>query len=125
MQGVRERRVLSPLRPPYKDENGGKEAPQGRAGSTRPCGLGEPELPRSGSYDVWARRTPGRGAFTHGIVVRVVADAVLLDASAVRPVPRRIGGHRFGRFVVPPGLVPADSEAIRTAGECWIRLRIV
>jgi hypothetical protein len=53
----------------------------------------------------------------------VVADADHRDAGAVRPVTGRIGGHRSERFVWPPGPAPADPEAIRTDGGCWIRLR--
>jgi hypothetical protein len=49
----------------------------------------------------------------------VVADAVHLDAGVVRPVTCRIGGHRFERFVWPPGSVPADPGAIRTDGGWW------
>jgi hypothetical protein len=55
----------------------------------------------------------------------VVADADHLEAGAVRPVTGQNGGHRFERFVGPPGLVPADPEAIRAEGWCWIRLRFV
>jgi hypothetical protein len=55
--------------------------------------------------------------------VDLVADAVHLDAGDVRPVTGRIGGHRFERFVGPPGPAPADPEAIRTDGGCWIKLR--
>jgi hypothetical protein len=46
----------------------------------------------------------------------VAADAVHLDASAVGAVTGRIGGHRFERFVGPPGPTPADREAMRTNG---------
>jgi hypothetical protein len=55
----------------------------------------------------------------------VVVDAVHLDAVEVRPVTGRIGGNRFERFFGPPGPAPADPEAIRTDGGCWIRLRFV
>ena len=55
----------------------------------------------------------------------VVADAVHLDAGEVRPVTGRIGGDRFERFVGPPGPAPADPEAIRTDGGCWVRLGFV
>jgi hypothetical protein len=55
----------------------------------------------------------------------MVADAVHLVAGDVRPVSGRIGGHRFERFVGPPGPAPADPEAIRTDGGCWVRLRLV
>jgi hypothetical protein len=52
--------------------------------------------------------------------VGLVADAFHVEASGVRPVPGRIGGHRFERFVGPPGPAPADPEAIRTDGGCWM-----
>jgi hypothetical protein len=55
----------------------------------------------------------------------VVVDAAHLDASAVRPMTGRIGGHRFERIVRPPGPRPADPEAIQTDGGCWIKLRLV
>jgi hypothetical protein len=55
----------------------------------------------------------------------VVADAVHLDAGGVRPVAGRIGGHRFERVVGPPGPSPADPEAIRADGGCWMKLRFV
>jgi hypothetical protein len=55
----------------------------------------------------------------------LIADAAHLDASGVRPVTGRIGGRRFERFVGPPGPAPADSEAIRTDGGYWIKLRFV
>jgi hypothetical protein len=55
----------------------------------------------------------------------VVADADHLDAGEVPPVTGRINGHRFERFVWPPGPAPADPEAIRTDGGCWVRLRLV
>jgi hypothetical protein len=42
-----------------------------------------------------------------------MANAAHLDASGVRPVPDRRGGHRFERFVWPPGPAVADPEAIR------------
>jgi hypothetical protein len=48
----------------------------------------------------------------------VVANASHLDAGEVRPLTGRIGGHRFERFVGPPGPPPADPEAIRTGGGC-------
>ena len=54
-----------------------------------------------------------------------VADAAHLGAADVRPATGRIGGHRFERFVRPPGPLPADPEAIQTEGECWIKLRLV
>jgi hypothetical protein len=46
-------------------------------------------------------------------------------AGEVRPMTGRIGGHRLERFVGPPGPAPADPEAIRTDGGCWVRLRLV
>jgi hypothetical protein len=55
----------------------------------------------------------------------MVADAAHLGAGAVRPVTGRINGHRFELFVWPPGPAPADPEAIRTDGGCWVRLRFV
>jgi hypothetical protein len=61
-----------------------------------------------GTWPKWARRcfnTPWVG---------VVADAAHLGAGGVRPVTGRIGGHRFERFVGPPGPVPADPKAIGT-----------
>jgi hypothetical protein len=58
-------------------------------------------------------------------VVGVVADAVRLNAGEVRPVTGRINGPRLERFVGPPGPAPADPEAIRTDGGCWVRLRFV
>jgi hypothetical protein len=42
-----------------------------------------------------------------------MANAGHLAAGAVRPVTGRMGGHWFERFVVPPGPVVADPEAIR------------
>jgi hypothetical protein len=54
-----------------------------------------------------------------------MADAARLDAGAVRSVTGRINGHRFERFVWPPGPAPADPEAIRTDGGCWVGLRFV
>jgi hypothetical protein len=53
----------------------------------------------------------------------MVADAAHLNAGEVRPVTGRIGGHLLERFVGPPGPAPADPEAIRTDGGCWVRLR--
>jgi hypothetical protein len=58
-------------------------------------------------------------------VVGVVADAAQVDPGVVRPLTGRIGGHRFELFVWPPGPAPADPEAIRTDGGCWVRLRFV
>jgi hypothetical protein len=55
----------------------------------------------------------------------VVADADHLEAGEVRPVVGRVGGHRFERFVGPPGPAPADPEAVRTNVGCWIGLRFV
>ena len=46
-------------------------------------------------------------------------------ADDVRPVTNGVGGRRFERFVGPPGPAPVDPEAIRTAGGCWLRLRLV
>jgi hypothetical protein len=68
----------------------------------------------------------GRGTGVGGSGLRVVG-AVDEDRAAggVRPVTGRIGGHRFERFVGPPGPTPVDREAIRTDGGCWIRLRLV
>jgi hypothetical protein len=37
----------------------------------------------------------------------------------------RIGGHRFERFIWPPGPALADPEAIRTDGRYWVKLRFV
>jgi hypothetical protein len=55
----------------------------------------------------------------------LVANAAHLDGGGVRLVTGRIGGHRFERFVGPPGPAPADPEAVRTNGGCWIGLRFV
>jgi hypothetical protein len=55
----------------------------------------------------------------------MVAGADRPDACDVRPVTGRIGGHRFEVFVWPPGPAPADPEAIRTGGGCWIKLWFV
>jgi hypothetical protein len=54
-----------------------------------------------------------------------MADAAHVDAGAQRPVTGRINGHRFERFVWPPGPPPADPESSRTDGGCWVRLRFV
>ena len=35
----------------------------------------------------------------------------------------RIGGHAFEVVVWPPGVVPADPDAVRTESGTWMRLR--
>jgi len=81
---------------------------------------------RSGDPLCRSSRPAGTGVDGPGLrVVGVVADAVHLDVGDVHPVTGRIGGHRFELFVWPPGPAPADPEAIRTDGGCWIRLRFV
>ena len=57
--------------------------------------------------------------------IGLVADAAHLEVGEVRPMTGRIGGHRFERFVSPPGPRPADPEAIQTDGGCWIKLWLV
>jgi hypothetical protein len=71
------------------------------------------------------RRGDRGGAGRLAVVFLWVADAVHAGAGDVVPVTGRLGGHRFERFVGPPGPAPADPEAIRTDGGCWVRLRLV
>ena len=71
-------------------------------------------------------RPPGRSRRGGcGFLIHLVADATHPDADGLRPVIGRIGGHRLERFVGPPGPAPADPEAIRGDGGCWVRLRFV
>jgi hypothetical protein len=70
-----------------------------------------------------ARVVAARDRSAEVAVGRRGADAAHLSAGDVRPVTGRIGGHRFERFVWPPGPAPSGPEAIRTDGGCWIKFR--
>jgi hypothetical protein len=72
---------------------GRRNAARARCGG-RPC-------------DPVGRRVDRLGAGRLGLLFDLVADAADLDAGEVRPVTGRIGGHRFERFVWPPGPAPA------------------
>src|SRR5262249_3154950 len=88
-------------------------------------GLGAPVIPvgAEGALPVRADRCPrrcGTGAWSGAARVVGLLAVEARAAGAVRPVTGRIGGHRFERFVWPPGPPPADPEANRPDGGCWV-----